>query len=108
MSVAELRETDRVNASTLIAGVAAAIVLAHLSWVGFVVGGAIAGLGQRSPKRGVLAGFVVGVASLVAFAVVLSTDGNLGDALAMGQITYVAVAVPLVFSTLGGLVRGVV
>lgn len=108
MTLGDVRENDRVNASTLIAGVAAAVVLAHLSWVGFVVGGAIAGLGQRSLKQGVLAGFVVGVASLVAFAGLLATYGNLGDALGMGQITYVAVAIPLVFSTLGGLVRGVV
>lgn len=107
-ALAAARADWRVNALALPAGVAAAVLLAHVSWLGFVVGGAVAGLGQRTIPRGVGAGALVGVLSWLAFAGVLASYGSLDAALGMGQVLYVSVAIPVVSGALGGLLRGVV
>ncbi|GAA0655306.1 hypothetical protein [Salarchaeum japonicum] len=101
------RANPRANVAWFVAGAVVAVVLGHLSWVGFLAGGAIAGFGQRSPARGAFAGFLVGLFSLGVFLGLLAGYGSLGVALDTGQVLYVALAVPLLYSTLGGLVRGV-
>lgn len=106
-TLAGARADRRVNALALVAGVGAAVLLAGFSWLGFVVGGAVAGLGQRTTPRGVGAGALVGVLSWLAFAGLLASYGALAAALGMGQVLYVSVAIPVVAGVLGGLLRGV-
>ncbi|MGB9986156.1 hypothetical protein [Salarchaeum japonicum] len=101
------RANPRANLVWFLAGVAVAVVLGQLSWIGFLAGGAIAGFGQRSLRRGVFAGFLLGVASLGVFVGLLAGHGALSVALGTGQVLYVALAIPLAYATLGGLVRGI-
>lgn len=108
LRLAAARADWRVNALALVAGVVAAVLLAGFSWLGFVAGGAVAGLGQRTISRGVGAGVLVGVLSWLAFAGLLASYGSLDAALGMGQVLYVSVAIPVVAGALGGLLRGVV
>jgi len=107
MSVASARADERLWVGALAVGVVVAVVLAQFSWVGFFVGGAIAGLGQRSIRRGVAAGFLTGVVSLAGFFVLLASAGSLDTALGTGQLLYVTAVIPVLYGTLGGLVRGV-
>lgn len=106
-TLAAARTDWRVNVLALVAGVAVAVLLAEVSWLGFVVGGAVASLGQRTFPRGVGAGLLVGVLSWLAFAGLLASYGALAAALGMGQVLYVSVAIPVVAGALGGLLRGV-
>ncbi|MEE6210512.1 hypothetical protein U3A55_10120 [Salarchaeum sp. III] len=101
------RANPRANLVWFAAGAAVAVLLGHLSWIGFLAGGAIAGFGQRSFRYGVFAGFLVGLFSVGVFVGLLAGHNSLGVALDTGQVLYVALAVPLVYATLGGLVRGV-
>jgi hypothetical protein len=73
-----------------------------------VIGGAIAGLGQRDFPRGVGAGLLVGALAWLVFAALLAVNGTLDAVLGMERILYVSVAIPLVAGVLRGLVRGVV
>lgn len=108
MNIAQARADDRVAVGAFLAGIVVAPALAQVSWLGFFVGGAIAGLGQRSIPRGVAAGFLTGVVALAGFLVLLASYGSLDTALGAGQVLYVTLAVPVLYGTLGGLVRGVV
>jgi hypothetical protein len=103
-----LRGDLRVRAVAVVAGVIVAVGLGTVHWIGFVIGGAIAGLGQRDFSRGVGAGLLVGALAWLVFAVLLAVNGALDAALGMGRILYVSVAIPLVGGVLGGLVRGIV
>lgn len=104
----EWRANARVNGLASLVGLLVAVLIAQATWLGFVVGGAIAGIGQRTVPRGVGAGALVGILSWGGFAGLLAYYGNLADALGMGQILAVSVAIPVAYGTLGGLVRGVV
>jgi hypothetical protein len=106
--LAPLRADLRVRAVAVVAGVVVAVGLGTTHWIGFVIGGGIAGLGQRDLLRGVGAGLLVGVLAWLVFALLLAVNGTLDSALGMGRILYVSVAIPLVFGVLGGLIRGIV
>lgn len=90
-------------------GLAVAVVVgllfASVHWVGLVVGGALTGLLARSPRRGVIAGFAFGVLAWATFVASLALSGAAAEYVAMGQVFYLSVAVPVVAGTLGGLVR---
>lgn len=107
-TLADARADRRGNALALVAGVVVAVLLAQFAWLGFVAGGAVAGLGQRTVLRGAGAGLLVGALSWVAFAGLLASYGALDTALGMGRVLSVSVAIPVVAGTLGGLLRGVV
>lgn len=106
--LAAVRGDGKLRALAVVAGVFVAVGLGAVHWVGFLVGGAVAGLGQRDLPRGVVSGLLVGALSWVAFAALLAVNGTLEPALGMGSIVYLSVAIPLVAGGLGGLLRGVV
>lgn len=103
-----LRSDFRMRAVAVVVGVVIAVGLGTVHWIGFVIGGGIAGLAQRDIPRGIGAGLLVGVLSWLVFAVILAVNGTLDSVLGMGRILYVSIAIPLVFGVLGGLLRGVV
>lgn len=104
----DLRADLRIRAAAVVAGVVVAVGLGTVHWIGFVIGGGIAGLGQRDIPRGVGAGLLVGILAWLVFAAILAVNGTLDSVLGMGRILSVSVAIPLVFGVLGGLLRGVV
>jgi hypothetical protein len=103
-----LRADLRIRAVAIVVGVVVAVGLGTFHWVGFVIGGAIAGLGQRDLLRGTGAGLLVGALAWLVFAALLAVNGTLDAALGMGRILFVSVAIPLVAGALGGLIRGII
>ncbi|WP_231183716.1 hypothetical protein [Haladaptatus sp. DYF46] len=103
-----LRANSTYRLSFLAVGTVVGLGLAWTHWLGLLVGGALVGLPTLTPKRGILAGFGFGVLSLLVFSGLLALHGSLSHALGMGQITALAVAIPLVFGTVGGLARTLV
>ncbi|QDX40892.1 hypothetical protein [Salarchaeum sp. JOR-1] len=101
------RANPRANVAWFVAGALVAVLLGQVSWSGFLAGGAIAGFGQRSLRRAAFAGFLVGLFSVGVFVGLLASHDSLGVALDTGRVLYVALAIPLVYATLGGLVRGI-
>lgn len=92
----------------VVVAAAVGLVLASLHWVGLVVGGGLVALTATSLKRGLLAGLGFGVLVVFVWAVRFLVGGVLSEVLAMGQISAIAVAMALVLSVLGSLLRGVV
>ncbi|WP_458206318.1 hypothetical protein [Haladaptatus sp. NG-SE-30] len=84
------------------------LALAWVHWLGLLVGGVLVSLPTRDWRRGILAGLGFGVLALLVFAGLLAARGALAPALEMGQITLLAVAIPLVAGGIGGLARGLV
>ena len=82
--------------------------LASVHWSGLLLGGVLVGWTWPTLGRAVLAGLAFGVLALGAFALTLWLSGTLDAALAMGPITMVTVAIPLVLGLLGGASRGLV
>lgn len=97
--------TDRVLLMAL--GATVGLALAWVHWIGLLVGGVLVSLPTTNWKRGLLAGLGFGVFFLVVFSGLLALHGSLGRAMGMGRITGLAVAIPLVFGTVGGLARTV-
>jgi hypothetical protein len=106
--LAALRGDLRIRVVVIVVGAIVAVGLGTVHWIGFVIGGTIAGLGQRDFPRGVGAGLLVGALAWLVFAALLVINGTLDAALGMGRILYVSVAIPLVSGVLGGLVRGII
>lgn len=104
----EVRTNRRERWYALVGATIVGLAVAWVHWYGFVLGGALVGLVSRNLKRGLLAGLGFGVLAWVAFAALLASHGSLGAYLGMGQITALGVAIPVVGSLLGSLVRGVV
>jgi hypothetical protein len=100
-----VRET--VSTRWLALGVAAVtgLLVATVHPLGLLVGGALVSLPARDWKRGLLAGLGFGLLVLAVFAVLLALGGAFARYLAMGRITAVSVAIPLVLGTVGGLAR---
>ncbi|WP_458187617.1 hypothetical protein [Haladaptatus sp. NG-WS-4] len=89
-------------------GAVLGLALAWFHWLGLLVGGALVSLPTREWKRGVLAGLGFGVLAILVFAGLLAAHGTLAPAVEMGQITFLAVGVPLVAGGIGGLARALV
>ncbi|MFH5798423.1 hypothetical protein [Haladaptatus sp. CMAA 1911] len=104
----ELRANPTYRIPAVVAGGAIGLGLAWTHWLGLLVGGALVSLPALTPKRGVLTGFGFGVLSLLVFSGLLALHGSLSPTLGMGRITALAVAIPLVFGTVGGLARTLV
>ncbi|WP_158056664.1 hypothetical protein [Halorussus halophilus] len=112
MNATESLETLRTNSRARWIAFALAILLAvavaTIHWVGFVLGGALAGLASKNLKRALLAGFAVGVVSWLVWVAFLATGGITMKYFAMGQILAVSAAIPIAASVVGSLARGVV
>lgn len=87
-------------------GAAVGLALATGHWLGFVVGGGLVALPQHSFPRGLAAGLGFGLVALLLFGLVLASNGALAEATAMGPVTAVTVAIPVLASLLGSLARG--
>ncbi|HKL30308.1 MAG TPA: hypothetical protein VJ898_13700 [Natrialbaceae archaeon] len=81
------------------------VALATTHWLGFLVGGALVAVPQRTIPRGVVAGTAFGVVVWGAFLVTLVLDGTAAAYVGMGQVFYLSVAIPVVAAFLGSLVR---
>lgn len=106
-SLADLRGDDRARRMATGIAVVLGLLVATFHWLGFVVGGALVALPQRSIGRGLLAGLGFAVAALLLFGAELAATGTFGMASSMGQVTLVTVVIPLALGLLGSLARGV-
>lgn len=94
--------------AAILAGAAVGLAVAQLHWIGLLLGGVLVGLASRDLPRALLAGLAFGVGALAVFLASLAVVGAAGPALGMGQLTYLAVGVPIVAGLVGSLARGVV
>ena len=106
-SLESLRENPRVRWSAFALAVLVAVSIATVHWIGFVLGGALAGLASTNLKRALVAGFAVGVVAWLVWVALLAAGGVAGKYFAMGQILAVSAAIPIAGSLLGSLARGV-
>jgi hypothetical protein len=88
-----------------LAGAVVGVALATTHWLGFLVGGALVAVPQRTIPRGVVAGTAFGVVVWSAFLVTLALDGTAAAYVGMGQLFYLSLAIPVVAAFLGSLVR---
>jgi len=110
-SLARLYAAQRTRRERWALTVAAAVIglaLATVHWSGLLAGGALVGLAWPTLRRALVAGLGFAALVLVAAAAELALAGTLEKSLAMGQITYLAVAMPLVAGPLGAAARGLV
>lgn len=89
----------------MVVAILVGLVAAALHWAGLFLGGALVGLAAETRKRALLAGLGFGVLVWVVFAATLLASGDLGQYLAMGQITVVGLAIPVTTATFATLVR---
>ena len=89
-----------------VAGALLGLALATTHWIGFLVGGALVALPQRTVPRGIVTGTGFGVLVWGAFLATLALDGTAAGYVGMGQVFYLSVAIPVVAAFLGSLVRG--
>lgn len=102
-----LRETKYAWLVALALGIAFGSLVGSLHWGGIFVGGAIAGLGQRSITRGIGAGAVAGLGIWVVFLGSLQLDAAAMAALGSMPIIAVSLAIAVAYGAFGGLLRGV-
>jgi len=100
-------DRDRRRAAILV-GAGVGLAVAQLHWAGLLLGGVLVGLASRDLPRALLSGLAFGVGALVVFLGGLAIAGTLSPALAMGQLTSLAVGLPIAAGLVGSLARGVV
>lgn len=106
--LAHVRDDRYRRRAVMLVGAAVGLAVAQFHWLGLLLGGALVGLASRDLPRALLAGLAFGVGALAVFLGSLAIAGSLGPVLAMGQLTYLAVATPIGAGLVGSLVRGVV
>lgn len=104
---ARIRTDPPVHWGAMLLAFVVGLALAHVHWVGLVVGGALVGLVTTSLVRALLGGLSFGLVALTVWAGRLWMAGALSNGLAMGQITLVAVAIVILAPVLGSLTRGI-
>lgn len=104
----EVRASPRGPQYTLGVGIFVGALLGSVHWSGLFIGGAIAGLGQRSILRGIGAGALAGLGIWLVFLATLQTDAAAVAALGSMPIIAVSIGIAIAYGTLGGLLRGVV
>jgi hypothetical protein len=109
MSVADrlrgLHESPPKRWGVMAGGAIVGLSLAQFHWLGFAVGGGVVGVAASDTKRALAAGFGFGVIAWAVFLALFALDGSAGRYLAMGQITYLSAAIPIVLSTIGSSIR---
>lgn len=88
-----------------LAGGVIGVLIATTHWLGFVIGGALVALPQRTRVRGVLTGVGFGAVVWGLFLVTLALDGAATAYLEMDQVFHLSLAIPVVAAFLGSLVR---
>lgn len=91
-----------------LAGGLLGLVLAMTHWIGFLVGGALVAVPQRSILRGIVSGTGYGLLVWGVFLATLALNGTAAAYVDMGQVFYLSVAIPVVTGFLGSLVRAIV
>lgn len=89
-------------------GIVVGALLGSVHWVGLFVGGAVAGLGQRTILRGVGAGALAGLGVWLVFLATLRLDAAMLPALGSMPIVAVSFAIAVAYGAFGGVLRGVV
>lgn len=88
-------------------GILVGALLGSVHWVGLFVGGAVAGLGQRTILRGIGAGALAGLGVWLVFLATLRLDAALIPALGSMPILAVSLGIAVAYGAFGGLLRGV-
>lgn len=83
------------------------LLVASLHWLGFIIGGALVALPQRTLTRGVATGLAFGVVAWLVFVATLVFAGSFDTYLTLGQILGVSIVIPLLGGAFGGLARGI-
>lgn len=105
-TLAENRAERRTRLSAMGCGVLVGALIGSVHWVGLFVGGAIAGLGQRSIPRGIGAGALAGVGIWLVFLATMQLHAAAVPALGSTPIIAVSLAIAVGYGALGGLLRG--
>ncbi|WP_435194161.1 hypothetical protein [Natronomonas sp. EA1] len=105
---AALRKDARVRLGGILLGIVVGTLLGGVHWVGLFVGGAVAGLPQRTTRRGVGAGALAGLGVWCVFLAGLWGDGALVAAVGSMPIIAVSVAIAVAYGAAGGLFRGLI
>lgn len=111
MTISDRLETIRVDGWRrwifALAGGLLGLVLATTHWIGFLIGGALVAVPQRSIVRGIVSGTGYGVLVWGVFLATLALDGTAASYVEMGQVFYLSVAIPVLTAFLGSLVRAI-
>lgn len=105
-TMAKIRSERRNRLSALGFGILVGALLGSIHWVGLFVGGAIAGVGQRSIPRGIGAGALAGVGIWLVFLATMQLHAAAVPALRSTPIIAVSLAIAVGYGALGGLLRG--
>lgn len=103
-----VRETALYHWLALAGGSILGLVLASVHPLGLVVGGALVGLAAADLLRALLSGLGFGVLVVLVWVGSLWWADALGRAMAMGELTVLAIAIAIVLPVVGSLLRGVV
>lgn len=103
----ELRSDSHARVSAVGFGILVGALLGSVHWVGIFVGGAIAGLAQRSFPRGIGAGALAGVGIWLVFIATMQVHGAAVPALGSMPIIAVSLVIAVGYGAAGGLLRGV-
>ncbi|MFW5938458.1 MAG: hypothetical protein ACOCSN_05895 [Halanaeroarchaeum sp.] len=103
--ISDLRQNGWRRQGIAAAGALIGLVLATVHWTGFLVGGALVALPQRTVPRGIVVGTGFGLVVWGTFLATLALEGTAGAYLGMGQVFYLSVAIPVLAAFLGSLVR---
>lgn len=106
--LAAVREERRRRLAATAVALALGLGLSVVHWSGLLLAGALVALPQRTFGRGVAAGVGAGALVAVAFLTQLALAGTIAPTLAMGQPTWLALAIGLLLPAFGSLLRGVV
>lgn len=105
--LANLRQDPRRRLLITVAGVVLGLAVALVHWIGFIIGGALVALPQRTVLHGVAAGVGFGVLAWLVFLATLARVGAVDTYLQMGQILVLSTLTPIVGALLGSLIRGI-
>jgi hypothetical protein len=87
-------------------GVAGALALASVHWLGLLVGGVVVGLFASTWLRALTGGALFGAVTWVAFVALLADAGRLAGYFDAGRLLALSVAMPLILGLVGGLAYG--
>lgn len=102
-----IRSSSRYRALGSLLALLLGLGLATLHPLGLLVGGILVSLVARTPLRGLIAGFSFGVVVLIVFTAEAAQAGRLDPLLGAGLPAILAISLPLVLGTLGGLARSI-
>ena len=107
-TLTEIRTDAHARASAIPLAILVGALLGTVHWSGLFVGGAVAGLAQRTTLRGLGAGVLAGLGIWFVFLATLQLHGAAFPALRSTPIIVVSLAIAIGYGAVGGLVRGVV